>query len=39
MKTALKSAAFALIGIAEVSHLSIAQTNNVWRIVCWDVDE
>jgi hypothetical protein len=39
MKTALKLAAFALIGIAEVSHLGIAQTNNVWRIVCWDVDE
>ena len=24
---------------AEVSHLDIAQTNNVWRIISWDVDE
>lgn len=24
---------------AEVAHLDIAQTNNVWRIVSWDVDE
>ena len=24
---------------AEVSHLDIAQTNNAWRIVNWDVDE
>lgn len=24
---------------SEVSHLDIAQTNNVWRIVNWDVDE
>ncbi|MBR4652446.1 MAG: hypothetical protein IKO72_03730 [Kiritimatiellae bacterium] len=24
---------------AEVSHLDITQTNNVWRIINWDVDE
>ena len=24
---------------AEVSHLDIAQTNNIWCIVSWDVDE
>ena len=24
---------------AEVAHLDIAQTNNVWSIVSWDVDE
>lgn len=24
---------------AEVSHLDIAQTNNVWQIISWDVDE
>lgn len=24
---------------AEVSHLDIAQTNNVWHIISWDVDE